>query len=58
MPKIGCSAKALRVWLRRAGRDAGERSGLTTDERERLKTLDRDRELDVAAAMSRTSPTR
>lgn len=39
-PKIGCSAEALRTWVRRAERDALERPGLTTDERERLKTLE------------------
>ena len=41
-PKIGCSAEALRTWVRRAERDAGERPGLTTDERERLKVLERE----------------
>lgn len=41
-PKIGCSAEALRTWVRRAERDAGERPGLTTDERERLKALERE----------------
>lgn len=41
-PKIGCSAEALRTWGRRAERDAGERPGLTTDERERLKALERE----------------
>ena len=40
--KIGCSAEALRTWVRRAERDAGQRPGLTTDERERLKTLERE----------------
>src|SRR5215210_7158763 len=40
--KIGCSAEALRTWVRRAERDAGRRPGLTTDERERLKTLERE----------------
>ena len=32
--KIGCSAEALRTWVRRTERDAGQRPGLTTDERE------------------------
>jgi transposase-like protein len=41
-PKIGCSAEALRTWVRRAETDAGERPGLTTDERERLKVLERE----------------
>lgn len=40
--KIGCSAEALRTWVRRAERDAGQRPGLTTDERERLKALERE----------------
>lgn len=40
--KIGCSAEALRTWVRRAETDAGERPGLTTDERERLKALERE----------------
>ncbi len=40
--KIGCSAEALRTWLRRAERDAGQRPGLTTDEQERLKALERE----------------
>jgi transposase-like protein len=40
--KIGCSAETLRKWVRQAERDAGERAGLTTDERERLKRLERE----------------
>ncbi len=40
--KIGCSAEALRTWLRRAARDAGQRPGLTTDEQQRLKALERE----------------
>ncbi len=40
--KIGCSAEALRTWVRRAERDAGQRPGLTTDERERLEALERE----------------
>lgn len=53
-PKIGCSAEALRTWVRRAERDAGERPGLTTDERERLKVLEREnRELKRANAILR-----
>ena len=40
--KIGCSAEALRTWVRRTERDAGQRPGLTTDERERLKALERE----------------
>lgn len=40
--KIGCSAEALRTWVRRAERDTGQRPGLTTEERERLKALERE----------------
>ena len=40
--KIGCSAETLRGWVRRAERDTGQRPGLTTDERERLKALERE----------------
>lgn len=40
--KIGCSAETLRNWVRRSERDAGERPGVTTDERERLKALQRE----------------
>jgi transposase len=40
--KIGCSAEALRNWVRQAERDKGLRGGLTTDERARLKELERE----------------
>jgi len=40
--KIGCSAEALRNWVRQAERDQGVRPGLTTDERQRLKELERE----------------
>jgi transposase len=40
--KIGCSAETLRGWVRRAERDTGPRPGLTTDERDRLKALERE----------------
>ncbi|KAF1044028.1 MAG: Insertion element IS6110 uncharacterized 12.0 kDa protein [Xylophilus sp.] len=40
--KIGCTAEALRLWVRRAERDQGKRPGLTTDERERMKALERE----------------
>ena len=41
-PKIGCTAESLRRWLRQAERDAGMRPGATTDERERIKALERE----------------
>jgi transposase-like protein len=40
--KIGCTAETLRKWVRQAERDMGRRPGLTTDERERLKELERE----------------
>jgi transposase len=40
--KIGCGTEALRRWVRQAERDAGQRPGLTTDERARLKQLERE----------------
>ena len=40
--KIGCTAETLRGWVRQAERDTGRRAGLTTDERERLKELERE----------------
>jgi transposase-like protein len=40
--KIGCTAETLRNWVRRMERDAGQRPGLTTSERERLKQLERE----------------
>ncbi|MFM9917564.1 MAG: IS3 family transposase [Rhizobacter sp.] len=41
-PKAGCTAETLRRWVRQAERDAGQRGGLTTDERTRLKALERE----------------
>lgn len=40
--KIGCTAQTLSTWVKQAERDQGRRPGLTTDERERLKTLERE----------------
>ena len=40
--KIGCTAEALRRWVRQAERDQGRRAGLSSDERERLKALERE----------------
>jgi len=41
-PKLGCSSETLRKWVRQTERDAGQRPGLTTEERERLKALERE----------------
>jgi transposase-like protein len=40
--KMGCTAETLRHWVRQAERDAGRRSGLTTEERVRLTRLERE----------------
>src|SRR5215204_2150843 len=39
--KIGCTAETLRQWVRQAERDQGQRPGPTTEERERIKALER-----------------
>jgi transposase-like protein len=40
--KIGCNPETLRKWLRQAERDQGKRRGLTPDERQRAKELERE----------------
>ena len=40
--KIGCTGETLRKWVRRAERDQGLRDGTTTEERDRLKALERE----------------
>ncbi len=40
--KIGCTAETLRKWVRQTERDEGRRPGLTTDEKKRLKELERE----------------
>jgi transposase-like protein len=40
--KIGCTAETLRGWVRQAERDRGLRAGPTGDERERIRTLERE----------------
>ena len=40
--KIGCTPETLRSWVRRAEVDGGRRSRVTTDERARLKELERE----------------
>ncbi len=53
-PKLGCTTETLRRWVRDAERDAGKRPGLTTNDRERLETLEREnRELKRAKEILR-----
>ena len=40
--KIGCTAETLRGWVRQAERDQGLRAGPTSDDRERIKALERE----------------
>jgi transposase-like protein len=55
--KIGCSGETLRKWVLQAERDAGRRPGLTTEERARLKELEREnRELRRANEILRKAP--
>ena len=54
--KIGCTSETLRKWVRQAERDQGLREGLTTSDRERLKTLEREnRELRRANEILKTA---
>jgi transposase len=40
--KVGCTAETLRKWVRQAERDTGRRPGPTTDDRQRIKDLERE----------------
>ena len=40
--KMGCTAETLRKWVRQSEGDTGRRGGLTSDERARLKELERE----------------
>jgi len=40
--KIGCAPETRRLWVQQTEGDAGSRAGITTDERERLKALERE----------------
>ena len=40
--KVGCSTETLRLWVRRAGRDAGRQGGANAAEREPIRALERE----------------
>jgi transposase len=40
--KIGCTSETLRRWIQQTERDQGERAGMTTDDKARLKQLERE----------------
>ena len=41
-PKIGCVPQTLNDWVRKHEIDSGMRDGVTSDERERVKALERE----------------
>lgn len=41
-PKIGCTAETLRKWVHQEKVDIGLSNGVTSDERERIKVLERE----------------
>lgn len=41
-PKLGCAPDSLRGWCRQSERDAGARNGPTSEEKARIKELERD----------------
>jgi transposase-like protein len=41
-PKIGCSAATLNEWVKRAEVNSGLRDGVSSQERERIKALERE----------------
>ena len=40
--KIGCTAQTLNNWVKTAEVDSGRKPGVTSDERERMKALERE----------------
>ena len=41
-PSIGCIPETFRDWVKQAEKDSGMRAGVTTDERDRIKVLERE----------------
>ena len=40
--QLGCGAESLRNWVKQAQIDAGDRPGITTDERQRIAELEKE----------------
>ena len=40
--KIGCTSETLHRWVRQSEKDSGKREGLSTDEKARIKELERE----------------
>ena len=40
--RLGCSPDSLRVWCQQAERDAGQRTGPTSAEKDRIRELERE----------------
>jgi transposase-like protein len=54
--KIGCSAETLRSWVKQEEIDTGRRGGLTSDDRARLRALEKEnRELRRANEILKTA---
>jgi transposase len=54
--KIGCTPETLRSWVQRVEVDQGHRPGTSTDDRERLKALEKEnRELRKANDILKTA---
>ena len=54
--KLGCNPETLRRWVRQDQQDGGWREGLSTDERKRLKALEKEnRELRRANEILKTA---
>ncbi len=56
--KIGCTTESLRRWVKQAEMDQGKRDGLTTDEPQQMKDLQREiKELRRANEILKTAST-
>jgi transposase-like protein len=41
-PKMGCTPQTLNNWVKQHERDTGQREGLSTSERDRIKAMERE----------------